>query len=438
MAAASGSGERPSRASAAGHLRRYLPGHRTEHPAVSGGSEELDRWWGRIIPIWHALYLGLLALAMVTTLVDVRLDEVQRWTVTGLIVVMAGGYFVLGAHLLERPGPVRAAVYLTLTWLCFYAILLVTDANTSAFFLLFGLFPQIWAFLPNPRAAAPASVAAIIGMTLTTIHIAGWEWAVVARHVPEAIMQTGLVLLMGLLIVGVVNQAERRAAVIDELEATRSELAETERARGVLAERERLAHEIHDTLAQGFTSVLTLAQAIDASLGRDPAAVRERLDLLERTARDNLAETRALINALAPVDLQHANLPEAVQRVADRFTEETGLPVEIGVDGNRVALPVHAEIVLLRAVQEALANVNKHADATRVHVTISFVTEGQGLASVTIADDGRGFRVEQADGFGLRGMRTRAQQVGGGFEVISAPGTGTTVRVHVPLSHPSP
>ncbi|NED97643.1 sensor histidine kinase [Phytoactinopolyspora alkaliphila] len=424
----------PWRLSAAEVLRRYLPGNEAERPPVSGGSDELDRWWGRIIPIWHVLYLGLLALAAVTTLIDVRLGADQRWAAAGLIAVMAAGYLVLGVRLFEEPGPLRAVLYLSLTWSAFYGILLVTSGDTSAFLLLFGLFPQVWAFLPSPRAAAAASLVGICGMTLTLIHLGGWGWTVTVRHVPEAIMQAGLVLLMGLLIVGVVNQAESRAAVIDELEATRSELAETERARGVLAERERLAREIHDTLAQGFTSVLTLAQAIDASLERDPDAVRERLALLERTARDNLAETRALVNALAPVDLQQANLPEAVRRVAARFSDETGVRTEIREEGSRVAIPVHGEIVLLRAVQESLANVGKHAAASQVRITISFLPEGHGLASVSVTDDGRGFLVERSEGFGLRGMRSRAQQVGGGLEVVSAPGAGTTVRVHVPIS----
>ncbi|WP_205856653.1 sensor histidine kinase, partial [Phytoactinopolyspora endophytica] len=253
------------------------------------------------------------------------------------------------------------------------------------------------------------------------------------------VMQAGLVLLLGLLMVGVIRQAERRAVLIDELEATRSELAETERARGVLEERERLAHEIHDTLAQGFTSILALSQATEAAIERRPDAARERLALLERTARENLAEARALVHALAPADLQEASLPDAIRRIAGRFTEEAGVASEMEVDAVPELVPrlqVSGEIVLLRSVQEALANVRKHAEATSVRVALSFVAGEKGMASVTVVDDGKGFdprRVNEANGFGLRGMRARAQEVGGGLEVVSSSGCGTTVRVHVPI-----
>nr|WP_246221331.1 sensor histidine kinase [Phytoactinopolyspora mesophila] len=239
--------------------------------------------------------------------------------------------------------------------------------------------------------------------------------------------------------VGVANQAERRAELIDELESTRSELAETERVRGVLAERERLAHEIHDTLAQGFISILTLSQAIEASLERDAGQVRDRLALLERTARENLAETRALVDALAPVDLQGRSLAQALTTVARRFSTETGVRADADVAPGMVTLPVFAEIVLLRTAQEALSNIRKHAGASQVRISLSVVDDGLGMATMTVADDGVGFDTTQdSGGFGLRGMRTRAQQAGGGFEVSSTPGGGTTVRVHVPMNPGGP
>lgn len=426
-------GRRSFLAAAVESLRRRLPGPEDDASAGSGGSfAAYERWWERIEPIWHSLYLGLLALAIITTALDGRVDLDRRWIVLGLLTAMAATYGLVGWRLFQQPGGVRAAVHLAVTWLCFYGIILASEGNTTAFFVLFALFPQVWAFL-SPRVAAVTSVVVITGLTLTEMHLHGWGWGAVASHLPLAVMQTGLVLLLGLLMVGVIDQAERRAKLIDELAATRSELAETERVRGVLAERERLAHEIHDTLAQGFTSILALSQAIEVTLDRDPQAVRERLALLERTARENLAETRALIDALAPLDLRDSTLPAAIERVTRRFEEETGVSAEVEVDGVQLALPTPTEIVLLRATQEALANVAKHARARSVRVSLAYAADGARLASLTVIDDGVGFDPAAVDGFGLRGMRTRVQQVGGSLEVISSTGTGTTVRAHVPV-----
>jgi DNA-directed RNA polymerase specialized sigma24 family protein len=153
--------------------------------------------------------------------------------------------------------------------------------------------------------------------------------------IPFALMQIAVTLLVGLFIAGAFRGAERRAELIDELRRARSELARTEHARGVRAERERLSHEIHDTLAQGFTSILTLVQAIEATLGRDPTKVRERLALLERTARENLAEARALVGELSPVHLQSAKLTprelEVLVAVATgRSNAEIGRILHIG------------------------------------------------------------------------------------------------------------
>ncbi|AYY14233.1 sensor histidine kinase [Actinobacteria bacterium YIM 96077] len=438
-------------ASAADMLARRSATDEAASPAAFGSLAAYERWWDRILPLWHTLYLGLLSLAIITTALDGRLDLEQRWTILSLLTVMAAIYLALGRSLFERPGGVRAAIYLSITWLSFYAIILVGDRNTSAFFILFALFPQVWAFLA-PKIAGATSVAVILGMAGVNIHAIGWTWGTVARVVPQAVMQTGLVLLLGLLMVSVVNQAERRATLIDELEETRSELAETEHARGVLAERERLAHEIHDTLAQGFTSILTLSQAIDASLERDPARAREQLALIEQTARDNLAETRALIDALAPADLQDATLTQALSRVADRFSYQTGIGVELSMEGEQVQSSMLADIVLLRSVQEALTNVRKHADARRVDIALSHVPgddrperdvpDGDdpnvdGMVSVRITDDGRGFvpaESSNGEGFGLRGMRARVQQAGGELDVLSSPGRGTTIGVHLPIA----
>jgi signal transduction histidine kinase len=200
----------------------------------------------------------------------------------------------------------------------------------------------------------------------------------------------------------------------------------------VVAERERMARDIHDTLAQGFTSVIALAQAERARLaaGGDDAP---RLALLEETARENLGEARALVAAFAPVDLQGSGLVDALRRLSDRFTAETGVPVRLELppgpsDGE---LGTAEAVVLLRVAQEALSNVRRHAGAAQV--TLRLRRQGDGTG-VEVADDGAGFDVDAVAGssFGLSGMRSRVEEVGGLLAVSSRPGGGTRVTVSLP------
>ncbi|MEV5827093.1 sensor histidine kinase [Spirillospora sp. NPDC052242] len=188
----------------------------------------------------------------------------------------------------------------------------------------------------------------------------------------------------------------------------------------MLAERERLARDIHDTLAQGFAGILMLLQAAEAEVGGN-----RYLESARRTAKENLAETRGLVAALAPPALDGTSLPEALGRLAREFD----LPVGFRVDGDPRPLG-GVEVTLLRVVQESFANVRKHAGARNVRVALEY---GAGVR-LTIADDGCGFAPgDVRTGFGLRSMRARVRRSGGTFEVRSAPG-GTEIVVEVPCS----
>lgn len=176
--------------------------------------------------------------------------------------------------------------------------------------------------------------------------------------------------------------------------------------------------------------MLTLAQAADASLGSDDAAVRRQLGLIGQTARDNLAEARALVGELVPADLQTATLPDAVARVAARFGEQTGVESSFETDGEPVALPAGAEVVALRVAQEALSNVSRHAEATAVSVALTYSAEH---VAVAVTDDGRGFDPEMAPGHGITGMRQRVEQVGGELSITSD-SRGSAVVATVPVA----
>ncbi|MEU7550827.1 sensor histidine kinase [Streptomyces sp. NPDC044571] len=235
------------------------------------------------------------------------------------------------------------------------------------------------------------------------------------------------------------RESERRRELIEELITTRAELAAAERGAGVLAERERLAREIHDTLAQGLSSIQLLLRAAERTLPED-AAAREHISAARGAAQDNLAEARRFVRALTPPDLEHGSLAGALERLC---TAAPGPRVRFSLSGTPRVLPTPYEVALLRIAQSALANVVRHAGAGRAEITLTFMD-----ASVTldVVDDGDGFDPPPATagrhprsapsgdgGFGLPAMRARAESLGGLFTVESAPGQGTAVAVTLPL-----
>jgi signal transduction histidine kinase len=174
-----------------------------------------------------------------------------------------------------------------------------------------------------------------------------------------------------------------------------------------------------------------LLQAAEPRLADDPGEARRQIGLAVRTARENLAEARALVAAVPPAALGESSLDEAVRRLVGRLGEELDLDTECVVSGEPRRLAARSEVVLLRAAQEGLANVRKHAKAGSVAVTLDY---GATAVRLEVRDDGTGFDPETASGFGLRGMRERAAQVDGTLDVRSTPGAGTSITVEVPAS----
>jgi len=209
----------------------------------------------------------------------------------------------------------------------------------------------------------------------------------------------------------IIDQSRERATLIAELEAGRVEIARLSAAHGALAERERMSREIHDTLAQGFTCLLMLAQAVESELDHDPPRARRHVALMARTARENLAEARSLIADGSPADLAGASLTDALRRLTGRHTAQTGAPARLTVTGTARPLPTAHEVVALRACQEALANTRKHAgDAVPVAVLLEYAPDALPLS---VRDEGHGFDTGSPhEGYGLAGLRARAEEAG--------------------------
>jgi signal transduction histidine kinase len=242
--------------------------------------------------------------------------------------------------------------------------------------------------------------------------------------------------------------AAARDATIDELERTNVRLAEAlaenadlhaallQRAReaGRHEERERLALEIHDTIAQSLVGVVTQLQA--ATDDPDPAAVGHRVTAATELARTALVDARRSVEGLMPSQLDDADAPAALDQLVRDWTARTGARAELVVTGTAHPLSDDVEAVLLRVAGESLSNVTRHAGASRVGVTLSFLDDE---VLLDVRDDGVGFPTAVHDGtrpsglrFGLRGMRQRAERVGGEVVVESEPGAGTAVSLRVP------
>jgi signal transduction histidine kinase len=228
----------------------------------------------------------------------------------------------------------------------------------------------------------------------------------------------------------IIAQSAERAELIGRLEAAQAELAEVSRRAGTLAERQRLAGEIHDTLAQGLTSIVMLLQAAEPKIATDPDEARRHIGLATQTAREGLAEARAMVAALTPTHLEAGTLDEALRRLTGRIGAELAIGATFEVRGQARPLPAAVEVALLRVGQEALANVRKHAAARNVHVALCYAEQATRL---DVTDDGAGFDPARMNGgYGLRGMRGRILAAGGSFSVRARPGAGTALSVEVP------
>jgi signal transduction histidine kinase len=388
--------------------------------------ERLYAGWEDQVRWWDAAFGVIIALTAVALALDGTRGTqlVVAYSAMGVIVL---AYLLWGARAARTRNQRLAVLYLSV-------LVIGTGVTVSqggvASLLLFIAFAQVWMLLESIRQGVVGCVALTVAVSVGISSQYAFDLAVMGEVVPQMLVTLVFAIGLGLWFHVAMRRAEEQVRLLGQLHATQKQLALTSHEAGVLAERERLAREIHDTLAQGFTSVVMQAQAATAALDiGDDDAVRERLHVVEDTARDNLAEARALVAAFAPVALQDASLPQALGRLGSRFAEETGLTVAVETD--RVgALSPTVEVVLLRAAQEAFANVRRHAQARSVVVRLG---QAEGEVTLTVSDDGRGFDAEAVDGFGLAGMRERLRSAGGTLAVGPGDGGGTTLCARVPV-----
>ncbi len=245
-----------------------------------------------------------------------------------------------------------------------------------------------------------------------------------------------LFLVPVLVVVVVQYLSELSLRLREQREQALAALAENERLQqererlAALEERGRIAREIHDGIAQ---SIYMLALNLDkaAEVAGEDASMSSRLSPLVSLAREVLLEVRYYIFDLKPLLSGEASLSATVQAQAREFTGVTGLDVQVAVDGEEAPLPVSVSASLYRVLQEALANIYRHASAGSVSIGLTYQKD---RLCLRVADDGRGFLPTASEsGRGLISMSERVERVGGRLEVRSAPGQGAILDVTIPL-----
>lgn len=374
----------------------------------------------------HVLFAALAVLVIVRAVISPTESSVAA-IVLALVMMATYGIGAVKTRTTRLRGRVQRLLWLAALTLEWVILLWLTP---EAAYLVFPLF-FLYLHLLGPWWGAAAIVLAT-GTAICALGIhSGWSLGGVIGPLVGA----GVALLIGLGYQALACEAEQRETLMRELVATRGQLAATEHESGVLAERARLAREIHDTVAQGLSSIQMLLYAAEKADPERPGA--EHIRLARDTAASNLADARRFIRELTPPDLDDRGLGGALRRLADSQWAPQGLHVNVRVS-DTLELPMHVQTALLRIAQGAIANVIQHADATTVTITLDADHE---RLQFTIADDGKGFDPNMAafeprgrsDSFGLQATRERAEQLGGSLTLDTHPGEGTQLTIELTL-----
>jgi signal transduction histidine kinase len=415
-------------------------------------SAQLELWERWEQPAMAALpYVMLVIVASMT--VVIKWGESTGDLLIDLGLAAAAGAWILWNFTLHpawRQRPRRMVVFFVV--LAILMALLVLRAPWYGFFTFTG---YLYAFyLPTGRARAAG--VALIALITATSQNGGlpkhWTAGAVVIYLVIICINVGVAGALTWFgwvsaqqndqrkqMVAELSEANRRLkSILEENQGLHDQLLAQAREAGMLDERQRMAREIHDTLAQGLTGIITQLQAAERH-GQSQDERRRHIDLATQLARDSLTEARRSVQAMQPEPLESARLPEALADVASKWTRIHGVPATVTTTGQPRRIRPDAEITLLRAAQEALVNVARHARAGKVGLTLSYMED---QVNLDIRDDGVGFDPQPAgatvparaggSGYGLLAMRQRVEGVAGTLEVESAPGGGTAISASVP------
>ena len=409
---------------------------------------EFDRWAHREDTVFRVLpYILLGVSTLVTALQPIWGVPVSFPAVLGLTAAAAA--WLLWFHTLHPEWHGNAPLMGL-----YYAVLMALGAGLVALAPWYGFFtflgyPQAFHYLKGHwryvGVAATAMIAAISYMGGVD-RIEGDEWwtwlaigsvvtvlASVFSYLAEISDRRNLKQKQALAELHKANVKLEEA--LEDNAGLHAQLLVQAREAGVLDERQRMAREIHDTLAHGLAGILTQLQAAEQTLD-EPATAGRYVDNAMNLARDSLTEARRTVHAVQSQVLAESRLPDAISDVTRRWSEVNDIDVVVTTTGDPRPMHTDVEVTLLRAAQEALANVAKHAKASRVGLTLSYMED---MVTLDVRDDGVGFEPDAKrangsvdGGFGLAGMRRRVQRLAGRLAIESEPGGGTAISASVP------
>ncbi len=369
----------------------------------------------------HGLFLVLLAVGAVRAAQDASHPVVP---VIGALLVL--GWYAVGVRAARSPVAWVGRAWLLVLVAAWIGLIVLSPEFSWVAFALFFLALHLL-----PRVAAVFTVAVITAVVVIAQIVVDSTNA--AAGVIGPCMGALVAVGISWIYAGLRAESSARQQLVDELVASQDAVAEAQREAGVLAERSRLARDIHDTLAQSFSSIVLLARA---GLAGEPDAARlhDLMRQIDETAGAGLRDARTVVRALAPDELDQAPLPAALGRLLAGLRDQGDIHTDLVIDGDPRPLATTVEVALLRLAQGALANVRLHARAERVTLTLTYQDDA---VQLDVVDDGVGFEphaqtLRAGGGFGLRAMRERLAELGGRLSVESAPGDGTAVSAGIP------
>ncbi|WP_344886503.1 sensor histidine kinase [Nonomuraea antimicrobica] len=396
-----------------------------------------ERDWDRA---WRVLLLGLLAVVTLAAAFDPGTPARYRAVTVALSAALALWHWWMVLAHPQWPERVLAPMAVYFAGLAVMAGVLSARHPAYALVVLV-CFPMAFVALPGWYAYLGVALTALVAAGTPFVRLEpGDLWPRLLLALASALFAA----FLGWVIRAMEAEVERRRAANRALESANERLARlgeenaalqgrllaAARETGVAGERGRMAREIHDTVAQGLSGIVTQLEAAEA-VAHDSAAVRRRLAVARDLARESLTEVRRSLDGLRPGPLAESRLPEALSALVSGWSGTHEVPATLTVTGTARLLHPEVEMTLFRAVQEALANVARHARAGRTAVTLSYMED---VVVADVRDDGAGFAPGETGGagFGLTAMRQRVVRLAGSVEVESAPGQGTAVSVTVP------
>lgn len=395
---------------------------------AASGDSLYAGWYGRFL-----ILFGFLALTVIAGVwFDSSLNLQQRLIVGITVVAMAAWFWFFGQWTIIQ-SDLHAVVYLLGNLIGITICIRIWDSSAL---LLFGVYWFGFAYLYTMYAIIYAFM-----LTLST----QWAFGTIGSNlgfnmdtlgaIGLMIVLLGFSAMMARYIEAFQIEAERNRALVAELRLAQQSLVEREREAGIEQERRRMAGEIHDTIAQQFTSVITNLRAANELEGTDASITREHMMHAFSAAQQGLSDSRAMLSTMQPDVLLGRSLTDVMHSIVDEWSANSTVNGQFETDGPPGQLNRTQESLLVRALQESLRNIDKHARASEVTARLTWLEDE---VLMDISDNGIGFEPSTINAgingyqMGLATMQLRVESLGGTFALESASGEGTSITVAFP------